>query len=98
MDDRGCLDRGGARHRSELVHAGGRSFEIRSNAMERGGQVIGFTDVTDMLRAQAALRETAETLERRVAERTADMEAEGAGRGGSGERRVGKECVCEGRT
>ncbi|QOT73732.1 PAS-domain containing protein [Sphingobium fuliginis] len=80
MDDRGCLDRGGARHRSELVHAGGRSFEIRSNAMERGGQVIGFTDVTDMLRAQAALRETAETLERRVAERTSELEAEVAER------------------
>ena len=80
MDDRGCLDRGGARHRSELVHAGGRSFEIRSNAMERGGQVIGFTEVTDMLRAQAALRETAETLERRVAERTSELEAEVAER------------------
>ncbi|EPR15065.1 histidine kinase [Sphingobium indicum IP26] len=80
MDDRGCLDRGGARHRSELVHAGARSFEIRSNAMERGGQVIGFTDVTDMLRAQAALRETAETLERRVAERTSELEAEVAER------------------
>jgi hypothetical protein len=28
--------------------------------------VFSFTDVTDMLTAQAALRETAETLERRV--------------------------------
>nr|WP_087575652.1 NahK/ErcS family hybrid sensor histidine kinase/response regulator [Sphingomonas sp. CDS-1] len=80
MDDKGCLDRGGARYRSELVQAGERRFEIRSNAMERGGQVIGFTDVTDMLRAQAALRETAETLERRVAERTSELEAEVAER------------------
>ena len=80
MDDKGCLDRGGARYRSELVHAGGRSFEIRSNAMERGGQVIGFTDVTDMLRAQAARRETAETLERRVEERTSELESEVAER------------------
>lgn len=80
MADRGCLEWGGERHRRELVHAGTRSFEVRSNAMERGGQVIGFTDVTEMLRAQAALRETAETLERRVAERTSELQAEVAER------------------
>ncbi|WP_313807130.1 NahK/ErcS family hybrid sensor histidine kinase/response regulator [Sphingobium sp.] len=74
MADRGCLDWGA--DRAELVEAGERRFEVRSNAMARGGQVIGFTDVTDMLRAQAALRETAETLERRVAERTSELEAE----------------------
>ncbi|WP_242128591.1 NahK/ErcS family hybrid sensor histidine kinase/response regulator [Sphingobium sp. Sx8-8] len=78
MADGGCLDWGA--DRSELVGAGERRFEIRSNAMERGGQVIGFTDVTDMLRAQAALRETAQTLERRVTERTAELEAEVAER------------------
>lgn len=80
MVDEGCLDWGGERARSQLVQAGERRFEVRSNAMERGGQVIGFTDVTDMLRAQAALRETAETLERRVVERTSELEAEVAER------------------
>jgi len=79
IEDRGCLDWRGDRHRNERVHrlvrCGDRSFEVRSNAMERGGQVIGFTDVTDMLRAQVSLRETAETLERRVAERTGELVA-----------------------
>lgn len=78
MADEGCLDwRGdqpGGDPRHALVHAGTRSFELRSTALERGGQVIGFTDVTAMLRAQAGLQETAETLERRVAERTAELE------------------------
>ena len=80
MTDQGCLDwRGyGARRDTlhALVRADGRSFELRSTTLERGGQVIGFTDVTDMLRAQASLQETAETLERRVAARTVELEAE----------------------
>lgn len=79
MEDQGCLDWRGDSLHSERVHrlirCGSRSFEVRSNAMEQGGQVIGFTDVTDMLRAQSALRETAETLERRVAERTGELVA-----------------------
>jgi signal transduction histidine kinase len=79
MEDEGCLDwrgeiSGGDRVR-RIVRCGERSFEIRSNAMERGGQVIGFSDVTDMLRAQGALQETAETLERRVVERTGELVA-----------------------
>ncbi|KRB85281.1 histidine kinase [Sphingomonas sp. Root710] len=77
MRDKGCLDwRGDARNAgriSRLCPAGARRFEVRSTAMERGGQVIGFTDVTDMLHAQATLRETADTLERRVSERTAEL-------------------------
>lgn len=80
MADGGCLDWRGDRPGGEplhaLVHTGTRSFELRSTALERGGQVIGFTDVTAMLRAQAGLQETAETLERRVAERTAELETE----------------------
>ncbi|MDO7835660.1 NahK/ErcS family hybrid sensor histidine kinase/response regulator [Sphingobium sp. HBC34] len=83
MADRGCLDwrgdqPGAPRH--ALVAAGDRHLELRSTTLERGGQVIGFTDVTDMLRAQASLQETAETLERRVAERTAELRAEVAER------------------
>lgn len=79
MEDEGCLDWRGDSLRGErvqrLIRSGRRSFEVRSNAMKQGGQVIGFTDVTDMLRAQGALRETAETLERRVAERTGELVA-----------------------
>ncbi|QEH77822.1 response regulator [Sphingomonas sp. C8-2] len=77
MRDKGCLDwRGnsaGAGRIERLCPAGDRSFEVRSTAMERGGQVIGFTDVTDVQRAQASLRETADTLERRVSERTGEL-------------------------
>lgn len=79
MEDEGCLDWRGDSLRGERVHrlirCGTRSFELRSNVIEQGGQVFGFTDVTDMLRAQSALRETAETLERRVAERTGELVA-----------------------
>ena len=81
MADQGCLDWRGHGQRSDsmhaLVRAGERSFELRSTALERGGQVIGFTD---MLRAQASLQETAENLERRVADRTAELRAEVAER------------------
>ncbi|ETI61056.1 histidine kinase [Sphingobium sp. C100] len=81
MADDGCLDwHEDVGRKERLVAAGGRGFEVRSNALEGGGQVIGFTDVTDMLRAQASLRETAETLERRVAERTGELQAEVAER------------------
>ncbi len=79
MEDGGVLDwRGDGTHgerRQRLVRCGERSFEVRSNPMDGGGQVIGFTDVSDMLRAQNALQETAESLERRVAERTAELVA-----------------------
>ncbi|SER00975.1 hybrid sensor histidine kinase/response regulator [Sphingobium sp. YR768] len=84
MADQGCLDWRGHGQRSDsvhaLVHADDRSYELRSTALERGGQVIGFTDVTDMLRAQESLQETAENLERRVADRTAELRAEVAER------------------
>ena len=77
MQDEGCLDWHGdslcAKSTHCFVSGGSRSFEVRSHAMEGGGQVIGFTDVTDMLRAQSALQETAETLERHVAERTGEL-------------------------
>ncbi|WP_420143808.1 NahK/ErcS family hybrid sensor histidine kinase/response regulator [Sphingobium sp.] len=83
MDDRGCLDWRGDRPGDPvqaLVAAGHRHFELRSTTLDRGGQVIGFTEVTDMLRAQATLQETAETLERRVADRTTELRAEVAER------------------
>jgi signal transduction histidine kinase/PAS domain-containing protein len=77
MQDRGCLDwRPDDTHAipmSQLCPAGDRSFEIRSTRTGQGGQVFSFTEVTAMLQAQAALQETAETLERRVSERTAEL-------------------------
>lgn len=80
LDDGGCLDwrRGSASDAPvvRLCAAGDRHFEIRAKTMAGDGQVFGFTDITDMLRAQASLRETAETLERRVSERTAQLEDE----------------------
>lgn len=77
LEDRGCLDwRDDDAHAgpmTQLCPAGERRFEIRSTRTGQGGQVFSFTEVTDMLRAQAALQETAETLERRVSERTAEL-------------------------
>ncbi|MGO4779883.1 sensor histidine kinase, partial [Lysobacter sp. 2RAB21] len=49
-------------------------IEIRGNPMPGGGFVATFTDVTAFRRAQAGLIQANETLEQRVAERTADLE------------------------
>ncbi len=46
---------------------------IRSVALPAGGMAYAFDDVTDRIRFQRALTETAETLERRVEERTAEL-------------------------
>ncbi|ODU20003.1 MAG: hybrid sensor histidine kinase/response regulator [Sphingomonas sp. SCN 67-18] len=53
----------------------GRTLEIRRSTMPGGGMVMSFADITEMLRNAQALRETADTLERRVEERTAEMAA-----------------------
>ena len=77
MDDAGCLEwRGDQPPGSRIAHqcrTDTRAFELRATTMGRGGQVFSFTDVTDMLHAQANLRETAEILERGVSERTAQL-------------------------
>jgi Na+/proline symporter/CheY-like chemotaxis protein len=52
----------------------GRVMEIRGNPMPGGGFVATFTDVTAFRAAEDALRQTLETLEQRVAERTAEAE------------------------
>lgn len=50
--------------------------EIRSTPILPGGMAYSFDDITDRLRQQEGLREAAETFERRVGERTVELEAE----------------------
>ena len=71
--------RAGTRHLSERVLPDGNIIEIRGNPMPGGGFVATFTDVTQFRRAEAALIQSNETLEQRVAARTEDLEiAKGA--------------------
>ncbi|MDM9619130.1 PAS domain-containing hybrid sensor histidine kinase/response regulator [Rhizobium sp. S96] len=57
-----------------LVLAGGeRIIEVRSNAMPDKGIVATFTDITQRVAADKALKQANETLEQRVAERTAEL-------------------------
>lgn len=51
----------------------GRNFVIRSVPLSSGGMVFTFDDVTDHVRLQRSLTETAELLERRVSERTSEL-------------------------
>ena len=70
-------DGGGARAVSDCRMfadgEGARHFTIRSVPLTSGGMVFTFDDVTDQVRFRRSLTETAETLERRVAERTAEL-------------------------
>lgn len=66
--------RAGTPHLSERVLPDGSIIEIRGNPMPGGGFVATFTDVTEFRRAERALIEANETLEQRVASRTADLE------------------------
>lgn len=57
-----------------LVLAGGeRIIEVRSNAMPDKGIVATFTDITQRVAADRALKQANETLEQRVAERTGEL-------------------------
>jgi Na+/proline symporter/CheY-like chemotaxis protein len=66
--------RRGSRHRIERAWPDGRIIEIRGNPMPGGGFVATFTDVTAFREAEAELKRVNETLEQRVAERTAELE------------------------
>ncbi|MFD1295957.1 PAS-domain containing protein [Lysobacter gummosus] len=74
LERRLAFMRAGTPHLSERVLADGSIIEIRGNPMPGGGFVATFTDVTAFRRAQAGLIQANETLEQRVAERTADLE------------------------
>lgn len=52
---------------------GGRNYVVRSVTLVTGGMAFAFDDVTDRLRYQQSLRETAETLEKAVKQRTAEL-------------------------
>mgnify|MGYP001063023224 CR=1 FL=1 len=66
--------RAGTPHLSERVFPDGSIVEIRGNPMPGGGFVATFTDVTEFRQAEAGLMRVNETLEQRVAERTALLE------------------------
>jgi signal transduction histidine kinase len=51
----------------------GRIIEIRTSPMPQGGIVTTYLDITDQVAASEALARANETLERRVAERTAEL-------------------------
>ncbi|MCW5578597.1 MAG: PAS-domain containing protein [Dokdonella sp.] len=65
--------RAGTPHLSERRLADGTMVEIRGNPMPGGGFVATFTDVTAFREAEQALTRANETLEQRVAERTAAL-------------------------
>ena len=78
-----------------LVLNRGRSIiEVRSNAMPDKGIVATFTDITQRVAADRALKQANETLEQRVAERTAELmrvnQALGEARATADEANIGK--------
>ncbi|HET6602697.1 MAG TPA: NahK/ErcS family hybrid sensor histidine kinase/response regulator [Xanthomonadaceae bacterium] len=66
--------RAGTPYVAERRFPDGAVVEIRGNPMPGGGFVATFTDVTAFRRTEAELKRVAETLEQRVAERTAQLE------------------------
>ncbi len=67
--------RAGRPHLTERVFPDGSIVEIRGNPMPGGGFVATYTDVTAFRRVERGLTQANETLEQRVAERTALLES-----------------------
>jgi signal transduction histidine kinase len=59
--------------RNRLCQVGDRIWEVRTTATALGGMVVGLLDVTEPTTARQLLQNTAETLERRVTERTTEL-------------------------
>ncbi|MFO1123663.1 MAG: PAS domain-containing hybrid sensor histidine kinase/response regulator [Hyphomicrobiales bacterium] len=57
----------------ERMKDGGKVLEVRSSAMPDGGVVATFIDVTESVQSAESLQRVNESLERRVAERTAEL-------------------------
>ena len=66
--------RDGTAYRHESAFFDGRVVEIRGQPMPDGGFVTTYTDITDFKDAEAALVDAKQSLERRVRERTAELE------------------------
>ncbi|PVZ13938.1 MULTISPECIES: PAS domain-containing hybrid sensor histidine kinase/response regulator [unclassified Pseudomonas] len=67
--------RQGRAHTSERVFPNGQVIELIGNPMPGGGFVMSFTDITAFREAERALKNANESLEMRVAERTAELSA-----------------------
>ena len=67
--------RQGRAHTSERVFPNGQVIELIGNPMPGGGFVMSFTDITAYRAAERALKDANESLELRVAERTAELSA-----------------------
>lgn len=65
--------RAGAPHVFQHVRPDGAVIEMRGYALPGGGYVTTYSDVTEYKRAEQALVEVNETLERRVRQRTAEL-------------------------
>jgi PAS domain S-box-containing protein len=75
LERRLAFMRAGTPHLTERVFPDGSIVEIRGNPMPGGGFVATYTDVTASRHAEHDLKQANETLEQRVADRTARLEA-----------------------
>ncbi len=65
----------GSPHTSSRVRPDGKVIEVQGNPMPNGGFVMTFSDITAFRQAEQALKQSNETLEARVTERTRELES-----------------------